>query len=82
MAAIPVAQVAKRVTLGGRERIEHPMRGLPETITPAVVLMHGGLLTHRHAAHILVLIIGAVPHAVGFNIGQVLTAVMLDDVRG
>lgn len=43
------------------------------------MLMHRCLITYRHAAHIFIILVGAVPDPVGLDIGQILAAVVFND---
>ena len=81
MATALVAQGAEGVTLGCRESIENPVHWLPKSELAAIVLVDRGLIDYRLSTHVLVALIGAVPDPIGLNIGQVLHAIMLNDIR-
>ena len=81
MSTTLVAQPTERITLGSRESIENPVRWTSEAELAAIVLVDRGLINHRHAAHVLVTLIGAVLDPIGLDIGQVLHAIMLNDIR-
>ena len=80
MAAALVTQGAERIALGCRKTVEHPVYGVPEAESTSLVFVHRRLIAHRHATHIFIPLVGAIPHPIGLDIGQILHAIMLNDV--